>query len=101
MEEECIRQAILKERERREYHVTVSDVKRCCWIAEVSIPKTLLCYSAITECTEHPLPCIWADFAFVIRDEIKVFLQNDFLQIGLSLQQSIWRTLQKLEAYSD
>jgi hypothetical protein len=95
-----VQQAILQERTKREYNVIVDHVRKSYGIAGIPIPKGLQAYAATTTCTEqheNGNQCIWADFAFVLKDRIHVILQNDLLCPGLTLEDSAKILIESLE----
>ncbi len=83
-----------------EYNVVVEYARKSYGIAGVPMPKTLQAYVATTTCTEQHedgRQCVWADFAFVLKDRIHVILQNDLLCLGLTLEDSVKFLLESLD----
>lgn len=94
-----VQQAILQERTRREYNVFVSAPHRVSFIAEVPVPAGLEAYGVKTTCTEQHdggVQCIWADFAFRLKDDLRVMLESDFLRPGVFLQENVKKILAEL-----
>lgn len=97
-----VQEAILSERQRREYAVVVGIPQRTYAICGIRIPGCLEAYYAETTCTvkhEHGIPCQWIDYAFLLPNgERRIFLWNDLLRGGMLLEQSIRAIFADLQA---
>jgi hypothetical protein len=90
--------AILQERIRRGYEVTVQRVRPCQFLCGNRVPESLAGYTAITQCTVHPdFPCEWVDIAFFVQGSWYVYLQMDLFRFGNHLEMAAYRLLQYLQ----
>lgn len=77
MSAQLAKQAILDERTRRNYRVTVCNVRRTHSVAGILLPVEMETYVADTYCTEHKTPCYWLDTAFRAGGTWHAILFND------------------------